>query len=106
MIDATGTSFHGTTIRATVRQMMAALGPVTSEGTDDGKVTHEWIRKTDSGDVFTVYDWKEYRVPGMDDRVEWHIGAHSKAVSERAKVEIVQASEACFGKCSRLVPGR
>jgi hypothetical protein len=89
MIDATGTSFHGVTIRATVREMCRLLGTpkiCTNYGTD--KINFEWVRRTDTGDVFTVYDWKEYRVLSEDDAIEWHIGSHTVDASEQAKKKI------------------
>jgi hypothetical protein len=92
MIDATGTSFHGVTIRATVREMCRLLGTptiCTNYGTD--KINFEWVRKTDAGDVFTVYDWKEYRVLSEGDVIEWHIGSHTAESSKRAKQEIEAA---------------
>lgn len=100
MIDATGTSFHGTTIRATLKQVFAILGtPDDDSNTGDDKVNYEWVRKTDAGDVFTVYDWKEYRQIGWDETVEWHIGANSRAVSEAAKgaIKMLMATTACGG---------
>lgn len=98
MIDATGTSFHGTTVRATVQQMLAILGkPDDDSNTGEDKVNFEWVRKTDSGNVFTVYDWKEYRSLAETDKVEWHIGAHSRAASEDAKslIGLYLASSLC-----------
>lgn len=98
MIDATGTSFHGTMIRATVRQMAAVLGdPTHVTNTGEDKVNIEWVRRTDSGDVYTVYDWKVGRPLADDDETEWHIGAHSQAVAEQARTEIYDTSKKCFG---------
>ena len=100
MIDATGTSFHGTTVRATLKQMLAILGtPDDDSNTGDDKVNYEWVRKTDAGDVFTVYDWKEYRVLDEGTTVEWHVGARSQAVAESAKgsIKMLMATTACGG---------
>ena len=89
MIDATETSFHGTTILATPKQIFSILGaPDDDSNTGEDKVNYEWVRKTAAGDVFTVYDWKEYRQIGWDQKVEWHMGATSKAVSASAKAAI------------------
>jgi len=84
----TGTSFHKTTILATVNQLSKIFGVPTMGGIED-KVTHEWEMETDEGDVFTVYDWKEYREFGDDEQIEWHIGGKSVAITERAKQEIL-----------------
>jgi hypothetical protein len=89
MIDATGTSFHDATIRATLKQMLAMLGsPDDDSNTGEDKVNYEWVGTTSSGDVYTVYDWKEYHQIGLDETVNWHIGAHSKAASNRALAEL------------------
>ena len=40
--------------------------------------------------MFTIYDWKEYHELDMDESVEWHIGAHSKDVSEQGKKELLE----------------
>jgi hypothetical protein len=101
MIDATGTSFHGVTIRATVRKMCRLLGtPTVNTNYGSDKVNFEWVRKTDAGDVFTVYDWKEYRVLSEDDVIEWHIGAHTSEASEQAKREI-EATQAGSAEARR-----
>ena len=58
----TGTSFHNTTLVATINDLKKVLGkPTYSDNTGDDKVNYEWIGETESGKVFTVYDWKEYR---------------------------------------------
>jgi hypothetical protein len=38
--------------------------------------------------VFTTYDWKEYRKLDLDEQIEWHIGSHSKSISNTALEEI------------------
>mgnify|MGYP003658316002 CR=1 FL=1 len=68
-----GTSFYDTVIESTVNEL---------------KVNFEWEMETSNGDVFTVYDWKEYRSLSGNEVVEWHIGGHSKRVTEQAKREI------------------
>ena len=44
--------------------------------------------ETNNGDVFTVYDWKEYRILKEDEIIQWHIGGMSKQITEQAKHEI------------------
>lgn len=86
MIDASGTWFQGVTVHAKVRSLIAILGTPDCGGNDGNeKTNYEWARKTDGGDVFTVYDWKEYRPLDDDEIVEWHIGARSRRVAEQAR---------------------
>lgn len=86
-----GTSFHGVTIRATVEQLKNAFGdPSMAWNTGDDKVNFEWEMETDEGEVFTIYDWKEYRPIGLDEMVTWNIGSKSKSVSWDAEREILK----------------
>lgn len=87
---ANGTSFHGTTIRFNTNELKSVLGEPVTGGVED-KITREWEGETDAGDVFTVYDWKEYREFGNDETVSWHIGGHSRMATEQAKEEIESA---------------
>jgi hypothetical protein len=89
---STGTSFHGTTINASVEMLMKAIGKPSFECNDgEDKVNYEWIMETDAGDVFTIYDWKEYVPLGKEDMVEFHIGGRSEAVTQQAREEITNA---------------
>jgi hypothetical protein len=84
---ATGTSFHRCTVTATLGELISILGkPMTGDIQD--KVTYEWEMETDTGDVFTVYDWKEYRAIGYDEMIGWHIVAHTAAEVIQAQVEL------------------
>lgn len=88
---ANGTSFWGVTIDSTVNELTQAIGhPPHKHGSDDGKVNYEWVLETSAGDVFTIYDWKEYRYLSKDRIIEWHIGSHDKLSSIRAAEEIRQ----------------
>lgn len=84
-----GTSFHDSVIIATVAQLRKIIGEPEDE-TNDGndKVNFEWNCETEEGDVFTVYDWKEYRRLSEDEEIEWHIGGHSRSVTEKAAQEL------------------
>lgn len=87
---ATGTSFHSCTITATVNELTAILGePIT--GSIEDKVTHEWEMETEQGDIFTVYDWKEYREIEPDEKINWHIGGKSAGVTIQAQAELITA---------------
>lgn len=87
--EATGTSFHSSTIKATVTDLTAILGePVYYDNDGSDKVNFEWNMETDNGDIFTVYDWKEYRKIDNDEPIFWHIGGMNNAITEQAKAEI------------------
>jgi hypothetical protein len=87
---ASGTSFHGTTLKATPQQLIN-LFPMSYHEQNDGrdKTNFDFTLVTESGDVFTIYDWKEYRPLRMDEVVEWHVGAVNASVSEQAKQEVM-----------------
>lgn len=87
--ETNGTSFYGITFTATVQDLRKVLGEPTFE-TNDGedKVNFEWEMETEEGEVFTVYDWKEYRVIDEDEIIEWHIGSHKAVTSAIAVNEI------------------
>ena len=84
-----GTSFHSTVIEATVNELKQILGEPDYDGNDgEDKVNFTWEMETDNGDVFTVYDYKEYRSLPENEVIEWHIGGYNKDVTEQAKREI------------------
>lgn len=86
---AGGTSFHNTTVSATINELTAVFGQPTHDNNDgQDKVNVEWVLETDSGKPITIYDWKEYRAIGEDELIEWHIGGHSALDTEEAKIEI------------------
>jgi hypothetical protein len=86
------TSFHEVTFRASVNQIISAFGkPTIQDNTGEDKVNFKWDMETSEGDVFTIYDWKEYRELGFDQKVEWHIGAEDQLTSIIAKKEILKA---------------
>lgn len=83
------TSFHDSTVRATVSELKTILGqPEFSDNDGRDKINFEWTMETEAGDVFTVYDWKEYRPLAEDETIIWHIGGHSKRATVEAKAEI------------------
>ena len=87
-----GTSFHDTTIRTTVHTLQKLLGkPYCEDNTGEDKINFEWVMETDNGDVFTVYDWKEYKVLDEHEIIDFHIGGNSRAITEQAKNEIYDA---------------
>ena len=84
-----GTSFHGTIVYATVKELREIL-EVPFRGTNDGrdKVNFEWIQETNDGSIFTVYDYKEYRILRENEVIEWHIGGFNKRDTDQALIEI------------------
>lgn len=85
--DPTGTSFWGSTVLASYNQLCDAIGGK-PQGGGCGKSLYDWTCENDLGEVFTVYDWKEYRNFGKDEQVYFHIGGHNKEATELAKKEI------------------
>ena len=86
-----GTSFHDATIRASVNQLINAFGePTIQDNNGEYKVNFEWDMETEEGDVFTIYDWKEYRKLDLDEMIEWHIGSHSRMISWDAQDELIR----------------
>jgi hypothetical protein len=84
-----GTGFHLSTIRASVNELVSIIGePVYDGNTGEDKVNIEWELEDEEGNVVTIYDWKEYRKIGMDEKIEWHIGGMSKEITDNAKEEI------------------
>ena len=86
---ASGTSFHRQEITATPNQLIEALGEP-QFGDNDGrdKTNFDWVCETKDGNVFTVYDWKEYKPLNMDSYYSFHIGAKSGLVGLKALAEI------------------
>jgi hypothetical protein len=87
---ADGTSFHGTTIRTTVNKIAEAIGePQYEDNTGSDKTNFDWLCETEDGEVFTIYDWKEYRSIHGEELVDFHIGGYDKIVTEKAKRELL-----------------
>lgn len=87
-----GTSFHDTTVGTTIHTLLKLLGqPTIVDNTGMDKTNYEWEMETSDGDVFTVYDWKEYKILHEHEIIEFHIGGMSKAITEQAKNEIYDA---------------
>jgi hypothetical protein len=89
---ANRTSFHGVVVEASVEQLFKILGSPRYDSNDGSdKVNFDWVLENEDGDVFTVYDWKEYRPLEEDEMIVWHIGGSSEAVTQKAVKEIVEA---------------
>jgi len=87
---AGGTSFYGVTLEATPQQLID-LFPNSYYEHNDGrdKTNFDFTLQTESGKVFTIYDWKEYTPLRMDEVVEWHVGSHDKITSIEGRDEVV-----------------
>ena len=85
-----GTSFQDVTIKASVQDLTRALGEPDNNNTGEDKVNFVWDLETEEGDVFTIYDWKEYRKIDLDEQIEWHIGSHSREISGEAQYEVMR----------------
>jgi hypothetical protein len=84
-----GTSFQDVTFFASVQDLTRALGePSYVDNTGEDKVNFDWNMETEDGDVFSIYDWKEYRKINDIEVIEWHIGSFSKSISNVAKMEV------------------
>lgn len=91
-----GTSFYETTILSSIQELTDILGsPQYNNRNSDNvdKVMVEWVCETEDGDVFTIYDWKEYKVSKDSDIIRFHIGGHSKEITENALKEITRSSK-------------
>jgi len=88
---AGGTSFHHTTIRTTLSKLRQVLGNPQIEGNDgEDKTNIDYVCENDLGDVFTIYDWKEYRPIGENEVIEFHIGGNSRSITEQSKEELIK----------------
>jgi len=86
---ADGTSFHDVTIKSTINILTDALGhPQYYQNTGEDKVNVEWICETESGNLITIYDWKEYRTIGVDEEIEFHLGGHNRMNTIEGKIEL------------------
>lgn len=84
-----GTHFQYITVIATLGELRKIFGEPEYEEPGD-KTGYQFVAETDDGDVFSVYDRLEYRKLEEDEAINWHIGSHSKEISEKAKAEIIK----------------
>lgn len=85
------TSFHGAILKATPQQLID-LFPNSyyeeNEGRD--KVNFSFTLETESGKVFTIYDWKYYRPLEMNETIIWNLGAHDELTSFEGRDEVIE----------------
>ena len=98
-----GISFHDVTITTSPIDLISLAKKLGAEFAEDNtgedKCNFDFNFETSKGHVFTVYDWKEYRVLEEDEKVTFHIGAEDRFISQTAKIELV---EALMGKKAAL----
>jgi hypothetical protein len=89
--DTSGTSFHGTRITTTVGKLKK-LFPNSYYDNNNGedKSNYDFELETDNGDVFTIYDWKEGRPIGDNEKITFNIGGFSSTVTIQAKNELLR----------------
>jgi hypothetical protein len=81
--NANGTSFHGDTLLTSYSHLVQTLGePSYYENTGTDKVNIDFTMCLGT-DTFTIYDYKYYRVIEPTEIITWHIGAHSKIISNK-----------------------
>lgn len=84
-----GTSFHGTVIKATPSELTTLFPDAYHEQNDGSdKTNFDFYLETESGEPFTLYDWKEYRKLDMNEVVEWHVGGFDEATTITAAREV------------------
>ena len=87
--ESNGTSYHGIDIKSTLNLLRKVLGePQYIHNTGDDRTNVDYVCETEDGDVFTIYDWKEYRKIGDDEVINFHIGAHTDRIAFNAKQEL------------------
>jgi len=88
---SSGTSFYGV-VFSTTPQKLIDLFPNSFYSQNDGsdKTNFDFTLETESGDVFTIYDWKYYRALSMNDFIEWNIGGFNEQTCLQGKEEVVE----------------
>ena len=85
-----GTSFHSVVFSATPQQLIDLFTPLHEQNDGEDKVNFDFTLETESGEVFTIYDWKEYRPLQMNETIEWHIGGLNEGTCLQGKAEVLE----------------
>lgn len=86
---AGGTSFHGSKIKATPAELKKLFSKsFTGNNNGRDKTNFDFVLETEDGNVFTIYDWKEYRRLKMTESIDWHIGGFDLKTTEKAASEV------------------
>ena len=87
-------SFHGTTIKTTVSNLIRVIGEPDAEVNDGrDKTNFDWYNLTLGGHKVTIYDWKEYRSISENERIEFHLGGHKQIHTLDGKDELLRLLE-------------
>ena len=85
-----GTSFHRTTIVTTPRKLVEMFpNSYYEQNSGEDKTNFDFVLENSKGDVFTIYDWKEYRRIDMDEEIEFHIGGFNRDITEQSKKDLL-----------------
>ena len=77
---ANGTSLSNY-IDCSFMDLVSVFGePTYEDPSADDKVNVEWVLRGENGDVATIYNWKDGRIPTEDYR--WHVGGTSYNATE------------------------
>ena len=83
------TTFHGTTIKTSIERLKKLFPDSYIENNNgEDKINFKFSLELDSGDVFTVYDWKQYHPLQETEEIAFNIGGENVFVTETAKNEI------------------
>ena len=92
-----GTSFHSSVVRTSVSLLKKLYGdPQNEDNCGEDKVNFNWNMELTGrsshdeykGEVFTIYDWKEYRTLDEGEYIEFHIGGDNRTITELAVQEM------------------
>lgn len=85
-------SFGKHKFEASVEDIIAIFGkPHYEDNTGMRCFNFRWEAETESGKVFAIFDWKEYRPISRTEEISWHIGGHSEMDTSEALQEIEKA---------------
>lgn len=90
------TCFSFITFEASTDQLISIFGEPSWRG-GASKSTREWWIETENGDVFTIYDWKEYCDFNDDEAIEWHVGTKYNIPDSKESIERVRNALKEFG---------
>jgi hypothetical protein len=89
-----GTSSFYQTVETTIEKLIQAIGQPTYDGRGKGydadadKTQVEWDLETSTGEVISLYDYKEYKWLSNNEVVKFHIGSYNLEASVFAKTEL------------------
>ncbi len=89
-----GTSWHGSTVYSTIKELRVIFGSPDYVGGIDDKVQFEWLVDLEVSNplgtnaAITIYDWKEFRKYDEEELIGFHIGGFSPRITRLAKQEI------------------